>query len=84
MKNTMKKILNISVLTLVMALSGLSFAGQHSGLGGTPPPSPRPAPDPSVFATLEEYYRVYAEWLRQQMESTVAQDNAAMVPNVHD
>ncbi|RZA23502.1 MAG: hypothetical protein EOP10_12570 [Proteobacteria bacterium] len=69
MKTTLQKLL----LTLVMLSSGLAFAGQHSGVGGGAPP--RPAPEPSWYSTIEEYYNAYTEWLREQMESQAQPNN---------
>lgn len=63
----MLKLIQKILLTLMMASASLAFAGQHSGLGGGAPPKSKPAPDRSLFETLEEYYITYYEWLRTQV-----------------
>jgi hypothetical protein len=62
----MKTAIQNLLLTVAMISSSLAFAGQHSGLGGGAPPSPKPVPEPSWYASIEEYYNAYVEWLKEQ------------------
>ena len=64
----MMKLIQKIILTSVMCVPSLTYAGQHSGLGGGAPPTPKPAPDPTLFETIEQYYNVYYQWLREQTE----------------
>lgn len=65
----MKTILSTIIVLFATALPGPGYAGQHSGLGGTPPPAPTiPAPEPTMFETVEQYLNVYYQWLREQVE----------------
>jgi hypothetical protein len=62
--NSMKKLL----LILLTLCPSLGFAGQHSGLGGTPP-TPPPPEQPAPESTLEEYNR----WIQQQIDEALRQ-----------
>ncbi|RYZ55555.1 MAG: hypothetical protein EOP07_14020 [Proteobacteria bacterium] len=58
---------NLLIILLTVCPS-LAFAGQHSGLGGTPP-TPPPPQQPAPESSFEEYNR----WIQDQIEEALRQ-----------
>jgi hypothetical protein len=63
----MKFMKNLFLILLTICPT-LAFAGQHSGLGGTPPSAPPPQ-QPAPESSFEEYNR----WIQEQIEEALKQ-----------